>query len=107
MFYLSSLGAHGFNIAEKGRGGVRPHESVLKFRMGVEGSEGGRTAKKTIQHCFSGGREAACAIIETQEVKFRVGVDRSKGIAQDFNRRYDVESLCRGFPKRVQLLVEG
>ena len=20
---------------------------------------------------------------------------------------YDVESLCRGFPKRVQLLVEG
>ena len=21
--------------------------------------------------------------------------------------RYDVESLCRGFPKRVQLLVEG
>ena len=36
-----------------------------------------------------------------------VGVDRSKGIAQDFNRRYGVESLCRGFPKRVQLLVEG
>ena len=32
---------------------------------------------------------------------------RLKGIAQDFNRRYDVESLCRGFPKRVQLLVEG
>ena len=32
---------------------------------------------------------------------------RLKGIAQDFNNRYDVESLCRGFPKRVQQLVDG
>ena len=51
VFYLSSLGAHGFNIAEHG-GGVRPHESVFKSRRGVEVSEGGRTAKKTIQPCF-------------------------------------------------------
>ena len=86
---------------------MRPHESVFKFRRVLKVLRVGERRRKQCNIASLGEGRRACAIIETQEVKFRVGVDRSKGIAQDFNRRYDVESLCRGFPKRVQLLVEG
>jgi hypothetical protein len=30
-----------------------------------------------------------------------------KGIVGELNAKYDVESLCRKFPKRLQLLVDG
>ena len=32
---------------------------------------------------------------------------RLKGIVREFNSKYDVESLCRKFPARIKLLVDG
>ena len=32
---------------------------------------------------------------------------RIMGLVREFNRDYDVESLCRQFPRRLQLLVDG
>ena len=32
---------------------------------------------------------------------------RLKDIVREFNTKYAVESLCRKFPQRIQLLVDG
>ena len=32
---------------------------------------------------------------------------RLKQVVSDFNANYDVESLCRQFPRRLELVAEG
>ena len=63
VFRLSSLGAHGFNIAEKGEGGVRPHESVLKFRRGLKVLRVGERQRKQFNIASLGEGRRACAIM--------------------------------------------
>ena len=60
VFYLSSLGAHGFNIAEKRRGGVRPHESVLKFRRGLKVLRVGERQRKQFNIASRGKGAGLC-----------------------------------------------
>ena len=62
VFYLSSLGAHGFNIAEKGEG-LRPHESVLTFRRGLKVLRVGERQRKQFNIASLGEGRRACAIM--------------------------------------------